>query len=79
MTAASCMSQVAGYKLQAKNINIFSVFKACRLWLVACSLFILNSYSHSMVEGGLEEMSKTTRLIPRTWLIMVSEIDCITL
>ena len=27
-------------------------------------------YSHSIVAGGLLEMSYTTRLMPRTWLII---------
>ena len=32
------------------------------------------SYSHSMVLGGLEEMSKTTRFTPCTSLMMREEI-----
>ena len=31
-------------------------------------------YSHSMVAGGLELMSKTTRLMPRTSLMMRFEM-----
>jgi len=30
----------------------------------------LTSYSHSMVDGGFDEMSKTTRLTPFTSLMM---------
>ena len=37
-----------------------------------CHVGIL--YSHSMVEGGLGEMSKTTRLIPGTVAMMRCEI-----
>ncbi len=31
-------------------------------------------YSHSIVAGGFELMSYTTRLMPRTWLIMSLDI-----
>ncbi len=34
----------------------------------------LRPYSHSMVAGGFDEMSYTTRLMPRTSLVMRLEI-----
>jgi hypothetical protein len=34
------------------------------------------AYSHSMVAGGFELMSSTTRLTPRTSLVMRDEIFC---
>lgn len=40
----------------------------------ACASGALQSYSHSMVDGGLEEMSYTTRLTPFTSLMMRPEI-----
>ncbi len=36
----------------------------------------VHPYSHSIVAGGLLEMSSTTRLIPRTSLMMRFEIVC---
>src|SRR5262245_18650942 len=35
---------------------------------------VSDGHSHSMVAGGLDEISSTTRLIPRTSLIMRLEI-----
>ncbi len=57
-------------------ISAMSMFVSTCHYLVICMLFayylpaivLEPSYSHSIVEGGLEEISYTTRLTPRTSL-----------
>jgi hypothetical protein len=41
---------------------------------LSCTLVPKEHYSHSMVPGGLEVMSKTTRLTPVTSLVIRFEI-----
>src|SRR5262245_30070920 len=46
------------------------------LFSILCFLFTRCAHSHSMVEGGLEEMSSTTRLTPAISLQMRAESRC---
>ncbi len=53
-------------------VNVGVVGAPIEIGSLGCHVGIL--YSHSMVEGGLGEMSKTTRLIPGTVAMMRCEI-----
>ena len=62
-------------KNQAKSL-VYAYFGAKRRGrtTIPAAVQVHCDYSHSIVAGGLDDMSYTTRLIPRTSLIMRLEI-----